>query len=209
LTSEYLIRGSRNHKSLADWRGSVRLVVDASAGDVAQRIDYDSFGRVTADSSPGSQPFGSAGGLYDADTKLVRFGARDYDAEIGRRMNPDPILFNGGPPDLYAYAAARRSGTLPGASSHATDDPEASSRGATLRHPWGCAALRPGRCSCMAGESRDRHRTGVEVRELDRLSKGERVASAVNKPHSRRLLPRRRDGNLGTGAQVRGITRWA
>jgi RHS repeat-associated protein len=65
---------------------------------------YDSFGRVTSDSSPGFQPFGFAGGLYDADTKLVRFGARDYDAEIGRWTNQDPILFNGGQANLYVYA---------------------------------------------------------------------------------------------------------
>jgi RHS repeat-associated protein len=49
-----------------------------------QRIDYDEFGVVTNDNNAGFQPFGFAGGLYDADTKLVRFGARDYDAEAGR-----------------------------------------------------------------------------------------------------------------------------
>ena len=36
------------------------------------------------DTNPGFQPFGFAGGLYDPDTGLVRFGARDYDAETGR-----------------------------------------------------------------------------------------------------------------------------
>jgi hypothetical protein len=29
------------------------------------------------DTAPGLQPFGFAGGLYDSDTGLVRFGARD------------------------------------------------------------------------------------------------------------------------------------
>ena len=29
-------------------------------------------------------PFGFAGGLYDADTKLTRFGYRDYDAYTGK-----------------------------------------------------------------------------------------------------------------------------
>jgi RHS repeat-associated protein len=57
------------------------------------------------DSNPGFQPFGFAGGPYDVDTKLVRFGARDYDAETGRWAAKDPILFAGGDANLYAYVS--------------------------------------------------------------------------------------------------------
>jgi RHS repeat-associated protein len=60
---------------------------------------------VSADTNPGFQPFGFAGGLYDPQTKLVRFGARDYDAETGRWTAKDPILFAGGDANLYGYAA--------------------------------------------------------------------------------------------------------
>ncbi|MCB9610787.1 MAG: hypothetical protein H6716_29655, partial [Polyangiaceae bacterium] len=35
-------------------------------------------------------PFGFAGGIHDADTGLVRFGARDYDAVTGRWTSKDP-----------------------------------------------------------------------------------------------------------------------
>jgi RHS repeat-associated protein len=70
---------------------------------VAQRIDYDEFGNITSDTSPGFQPFGFAGGLYDRDTKLVHFGARDYDAETGRWTAKDPILFDGGDSNVYGY----------------------------------------------------------------------------------------------------------
>jgi len=52
---------------------------------------------------PGFQPFGFAGGLYDWDTGLVRFGARDYDAETGRWTSKDPIGFAGGETNLYVY----------------------------------------------------------------------------------------------------------
>ncbi|MCM2281303.1 MAG: hypothetical protein NDI61_05580 [Bdellovibrionaceae bacterium] len=64
------------YRLISDQLGSIRLVVKASDGTIAQRIDYDEFGRVTSDTNMGFQPFGFAGGLYDPDTKLVRFGAR-------------------------------------------------------------------------------------------------------------------------------------
>jgi RHS repeat-associated protein len=56
-------------------------------------MDYDEFGRVILDTNPGFQPFGFAGGLYDATTGMVRFGARDYDPETGRWTTKDPLLF--------------------------------------------------------------------------------------------------------------------
>jgi RHS repeat-associated protein len=48
-------------------------------------------------------PIGFAGGLYDKDTKLIRFGYRDYDPQTGRWTAKDPIDFNGGDSNLYAY----------------------------------------------------------------------------------------------------------
>ena len=52
---------------------------------------------------PGFQPFGFAGGLYDRGTGLVRFGAREYDPRLGRWTAKDPIGFEGGDTNLYAY----------------------------------------------------------------------------------------------------------
>ena len=65
---------------------------------------YDPYGKVIKDTNPGFQPFGFAGGLYDHQTGLVRFGARDYDAETGRWTTKDPIGFDGGSANLYTYA---------------------------------------------------------------------------------------------------------
>ncbi len=89
---------------VTDVRGSVRAVVHADTGQVVQALDYDTFGVVLADSSPGFQPFGFAGGLYDPDTGLVRYGARDYIAELGRWTAPDPLGFAAGDTSLYVYA---------------------------------------------------------------------------------------------------------
>jgi RHS repeat-associated protein len=93
------------YRLITDHLGSVRLVVNAASGTVAQRMSYDAWGNVTEDTNPGLQPFGYAGGLYDPATGLVRFGARDYDAKVGRWLSRDPIGFAGGETDLYAYVA--------------------------------------------------------------------------------------------------------
>jgi RHS repeat-associated protein len=58
---------------------------------------------VVEDSNEGFQPFGFAGGLYDRDTELIRFGARDYDPKLGRWTAKDPILFGGGDSNLLCY----------------------------------------------------------------------------------------------------------
>ena len=103
---EYMIKGGVTYRLLTDQVGSIRLVVDVATGTIAQRLDYDEFGAVTFDSNPGFQPFGFAGGLYDTQTNLTRFGARDYDAEAGRWTAKDPILFGGGAMNLYEYAGS-------------------------------------------------------------------------------------------------------
>lgn len=101
---DYVIKGGVTYRIISDHLGSVRLVVNAVTGAVAQRLEYDEFGVVTMDTAPGFQPFGFAGGLYDAQTGLVRFGVRDYDAATGRWTAKDPVLFNGRDTNRYEYA---------------------------------------------------------------------------------------------------------
>src|SRR5207302_595722 len=59
---EYMMQGSTTYRLLTDQVGSVRLVVNAATGAIAERIDYAEFGNVLADRAPGFQPFGFAGG---------------------------------------------------------------------------------------------------------------------------------------------------
>jgi len=101
---DYMVKDGTTYRILTDHLGTPRLVVDANTGAVEQRMDYDAFGNVIKDTNPGFQPFGFAGGLYDRDTKLVRFGSRDYDAEIGRWTAKDAAGFEGGSTNLYEYA---------------------------------------------------------------------------------------------------------
>lgn len=100
---DYMLKGGVTYRIIKDHLGSPRLVVNVATNAVAQELEYDAFGAVTKDTSPGFQPFGFAGGLYDTDTKLVRFGARDYDPDTGRWTAKDPILFAGRDMNLYGY----------------------------------------------------------------------------------------------------------
>ena len=100
----YMVKGGVRYRVVTDRNRSVRLVVNASTGAVAQQMDYDAFGNLVLDTNPGFQPFGFGGALHDQDTGLVRFGARDYDPTTGRWTAKDPIGFGGGGANLYAYA---------------------------------------------------------------------------------------------------------
>jgi len=83
--------------------GSLRAVSDSSH-NIIKEIVYDTFGNILSDSNEAFKvPFGFAGGLYDSDTKLTRFGYRDYDAYTGKWTAKDPIGFGGGDSNLYGY----------------------------------------------------------------------------------------------------------
>lgn len=102
---DYMVKGGVNYRIVSDYLGSVRLVVNTSDGTVAQRMNYDEFGVITEDTNPGFQPFGYAGGIYDRDTGLTQFGARDHDPVSGRWTAKDPSIFYGGDTNVYRYAS--------------------------------------------------------------------------------------------------------
>ncbi|MEO8379706.1 MAG: RHS repeat-associated core domain-containing protein [Acidobacteriota bacterium] len=102
---DYMVAGGVTYRIYSDHLGSPRAVVNLTTGVVVQAMRFDEFGYVLSDTNPGFIPFGFAGGLYDVATGLVRFGARDYDAHTGRWASKDPIGFEGGDANIYAYVS--------------------------------------------------------------------------------------------------------
>jgi RHS repeat-associated protein len=100
--------------------------------------DVEKIGAVTTDphqglANPGFQPFGYAGGLYDRDLTLVRFGARDYDPETGRWTSKDGAGLRGGL-NLYRYANAEPVNYVDSTGQRPDGDPL----------PWGDSNFRTG-----------------------------------------------------------------
>jgi RHS repeat-associated protein len=101
---DFMVKGGVTYRFIKDHLGSPRLVVNTATNTVAQRMDYDAWGNVLVDSNPGFQPFGFAGGIYDRDTGLVRYGARDYDAVVGRWLCKNTSLFSYLGSNLFLYS---------------------------------------------------------------------------------------------------------
>jgi RHS repeat-associated protein len=92
------------YRVISDQLGSPRYAVNVATGAVVFRASFTAFGEPTGTvTGLDWMPFGFAGGLYDPDTKLLRFGVRDYDPAVGRWLSRDPIRFKGGQANLYAY----------------------------------------------------------------------------------------------------------
>jgi len=100
----YILKNDTTYRVITNHLGSVKLIVNAATGEIVQNIDYDEFGNITSVLKNNDfLDFAFAGGLYDAETGLTRFGARDYNPEIGRWTAKDPIGFGGGQSNFYEY----------------------------------------------------------------------------------------------------------
>ena len=89
---DLMVAGGKTYRLLHDERGSVLAVIDSATGAAAETVTYSAWGEVLADSAPGFQSLKYAGGVFDADTGLVHFGARDCEAKQGRYLFPEPML---------------------------------------------------------------------------------------------------------------------
>jgi RHS repeat-associated protein len=84
---------------LSDHLGSTLALTDA-AGNAVEQTTYDSFG---SSAGSASTRYGFTGRERDADTGLLYYRARFYDPQIGRFTSEDPIEFEAGDVNWYAY----------------------------------------------------------------------------------------------------------
>lgn len=103
---DYMVMGTKKYRIISDQVGTPRLVVDTETGKIIESLEFDEFGIPDKKSKKSILPFGFAGGLYDKDTELFRFGARDYDPVVGRWVSKDPIGFKGALGNLYSYVGS-------------------------------------------------------------------------------------------------------
>jgi RHS repeat-associated protein len=91
--------------ALTDNLGTVRDVVNSS-GVVQNHIKYDSFGKITSQTSPGNNiRFSFTGREWDALIGLYFYRGRYYDPIVGRFISEDPIGFAGVDTNLYRYVS--------------------------------------------------------------------------------------------------------
>ena len=90
---------------LGDHLGTVRDIVDQN-GQLLNHIEYDSFGKIIAQSNVAAQSrYGYTGREFDQETNLVYMRNRYYASAVGRFVTEDPIRFESGDENLYAYVA--------------------------------------------------------------------------------------------------------
>ena len=88
----------------ADRLGSIRLMTNASGAEVRD-YDYRPFGEVAATSGTMANERGFTGQITDAETGLMYYHARYYDASLGRFLSPDTAVQSpSDPQDLNAYS---------------------------------------------------------------------------------------------------------
>jgi RHS repeat-associated protein len=86
----------------ADGLGSVTSLSNG-AGSVAQTYGYDSFGRQTNSSGSLTNSFQYTAREFDPETGLYYYLGRYYDPNSGRFLSEDPLGYDGGDTNFYAY----------------------------------------------------------------------------------------------------------
>jgi RHS repeat-associated protein len=100
---------------LGDHLNSTRSIADASGG-IVSALSYDSFGQLSGSSTT---RYTYTGRELDGESGLFYYRARSYDSQRGRFTSEDPLGFEAGDLNLYAYVynqplrMSDPSGTLP------------------------------------------------------------------------------------------------
>jgi RHS repeat-associated protein len=104
-TPDLIVRGGATYRIVSDQLGSPMVAVNTvNSSDIRYGATYSAFGeRTLVAGAEDWMPFGFAGGIYDPDTKVIRFGVRDYGPATGRWLSKDPIRFDSSDRNLYGY----------------------------------------------------------------------------------------------------------
>jgi RHS repeat-associated protein len=86
-----------------DALGSV--VQTFSAAGVSSSYQYDSYGKITAQTGSTPTSFAYTGREYDVESGLYYYRARYYDPGVGRFISEDPVAFRAGK-NFYSYVGA-------------------------------------------------------------------------------------------------------
>jgi RHS repeat-associated protein len=99
---------------LGDHLGSAAVTIDAASSEMVERTTYQAFGALESDYRPdrwGSfrEDYKFTGKEEDIEVGLTYFGARYYQAHLGRWASADPLTIHGLGSDLnpYAYVSGR------------------------------------------------------------------------------------------------------
>ncbi|MDQ7787816.1 MAG: MopE-related protein [Thermodesulfovibrionales bacterium] len=90
----------------ADGLGSIVALTD-SKQKVVESYTYSSFGELKRQGDKVKNTFTFTGREWDEETGLYFYRARYYDAKVGRFISEDPIGFEGGDVNFYAYVKNR------------------------------------------------------------------------------------------------------
>jgi len=90
------------HAPTYDANGNISEYIDLGNGSIAAHFEYDAFGREIVSPVSAPAPFGFSTKYTDKETKLVYYGYRSYNPELGRWINRDPIEEEGGL-NLYGF----------------------------------------------------------------------------------------------------------
>lgn len=100
--------------ALGDHLGSTSFVIDKDSGEVVERSMYQPFGAIESDMRPtrwaaSREEFKFTGKEEDIEVGLTYFGARYYQAQLGRWASADPLTIHGLGGDInpYAYVLGR------------------------------------------------------------------------------------------------------
>ncbi len=75
---------------LFDGLGSIVGLTDSN-GTLVSTYQYDPYGNLTSSTGSVANPWRFAGGYFDSNTGLYKFGTRYYDSAIGRWSQQDPL----------------------------------------------------------------------------------------------------------------------